>query len=426
MRSAAQARIALRAAAERAVALGSHDQALTLPRSGAGGHDRPGRARPTSSSGPARPPRPPVTTRPLNATSRRAIAAQRELGDRVAAARATAALGRRLPSATDRPTRSRSWCRPCGEFADLATDPRGHRPCRPASPGHTGLAGDLRRAIEVADRVSRPPSMPTSRPIVADTLVTKGTALGVASAGRRRTRRVLGRGQRARRRHGLRAIRRSAPATTAAPSSLCATRGRHSIPPGRPRPRAPARAAEPGLDPAQQRWRVPLRTGDWSSALAELEAARAEELEGWTGRCSSRPRSCSGSPRRAGRRPARRDRPARRPRRKPVGALVGGGCDAYRTSPPGGTATPGPPRYGLLGHRLDPDAATTGGEGGALGGRFRRGSGGLAVLDAIGVYRAPSRRTGGRSGRGSPRSRAARRTPSPSTARRSAPGAISA
>jgi class 3 adenylate cyclase/tetratricopeptide (TPR) repeat protein len=178
---AAQARIALRAAAERAIALGSHDQALaflqqavtvtTDPADEAELLERAGEA---ASAG----------ARHEHAESllRRAIELQQLRGDRPATARATAALGRALlwPFRT---VPAIALLEPAAaEFADLGADP-----------DFVALLGQLARAymmngahepaIEVADRVLAAAERADLVALVADTLVTKGTALGALGRG---------------------------------------------------------------------------------------------------------------------------------------------------------------------------------------------------------------------------------------------------
>jgi len=176
---AGQARIALKAAAERAAALGSHDQAVTfldqalsvtsdiaeeadlLERAGAsaawaGHYD------------------------PAEAYLRRAIARQRERGDRVATAAATTALGRALVTGY-RTEAAVALLEPAAaEFADLAPDP-----AVVALGGQLAWAyfyRDDRRAIEVADAVLEAAEHADLVAVLAETLVTKGLAL--ASRGR--------------------------------------------------------------------------------------------------------------------------------------------------------------------------------------------------------------------------------------------------
>ena len=178
---AAQARIALRAAAERASVLGSFDQALAFlqqaltvtadPAEEAEILERAGEAASAAAHHDQ-----------ADALLRRAIELQRELGDRVACARAITALGR----ARFGPFRTElalAVLEPAAEeFADLATDT-----------AYVALLGqlsraymmhvDLDRSIQVADRVLAMAERADLVALVADTLVTKGTSLGSLGRG---------------------------------------------------------------------------------------------------------------------------------------------------------------------------------------------------------------------------------------------------
>ena len=173
---AAQARISLRAAAERAIALGSQDQAIVLLRqalsvtvdaddeaellerageiaSSAGRHDD------------------------AEAFLLRSIEFDRKRGDRIATARATAALGAALLTAR-RTAEGAALLEPAvAEFADLGPDPA-------LVALHSQLARALmftaenRRSVEMADRALEVAEHAGLTALLADTLVTKGTALG--------------------------------------------------------------------------------------------------------------------------------------------------------------------------------------------------------------------------------------------------------
>jgi class 3 adenylate cyclase/tetratricopeptide (TPR) repeat protein len=173
---AAQARIALRAAAERATALGSHDQALTFlqqaltvttdPAEEAELHERAGE----SASAGAHHDR-------ADALLRRALELQRDRGDRPASARVIAALGRAL-LAPFRTEQALAVLEPAAdELADLGADT-----AFVALLGQLARAymmhGDGERSIQVADRVLAAAERADLVVLVADTLVTKGTALG--------------------------------------------------------------------------------------------------------------------------------------------------------------------------------------------------------------------------------------------------------
>jgi class 3 adenylate cyclase/tetratricopeptide (TPR) repeat protein len=272
----AQARIALRAAAERAVALGSNDQALVfyvqtlavttdsaetaelLERSGeaasAGGHHEAAEGH-----------------------LRRALAVRRELGDRPAIAGATVALGRVLISARHSDLALMLLETATAEFADLedasALAALGGQLAR----AHY-LTGNIERAIEVADPVLRTAEHLDLIPIVADTLVTKGSALaqdGRAAEGVA----LLRAGQDLAEAHGLNE------------TVLRATNNRLSHECDRD-PRSAFELALAGLTLARRlgrrsdavgllgwaAWNA-LRTGDWAWAVAELDAMSLDELE---------------------------------------------------------------------------------------------------------------------------------------------------
>ena len=273
---AGQARIALRAAAERAAALGAHDQAVaffegaltvtTDPAARAELLERAGEAASAAA-------RHDTAERYLAA----AIAAQRALGDRPGISRATAALGRALLWAY-RASEALALLEPAAaEFADLAAEPAvialGGQLARAYL-----LADDHRRAIGVAERVLEAAEHADLGAIVADTLVTKGTALatlGRATEGRG----VLRAGQELAEALGL---------------GLTLVRGytNGTVIEGSRDPRAALEIARAGLAVARRLGRrtsvalllangavFALRTGDWPWALAELEAALADELE---------------------------------------------------------------------------------------------------------------------------------------------------
>src|SRR4029077_1458344 len=174
---AGQARIALRAAAERAATLGAHDQAvaffegsLTVTTDPAARAELLERAGDEASAAGHH-----------DAAKRHlaeAIGIQRDLGDRPGISRATAALGRALLGSY-RTSEALALLEPAAtEFADLATEPSVI-----ALDGQLArayfLSDDHRRAIEVADRVLEAAERADLGAIVADTLVTKGTALAI-------------------------------------------------------------------------------------------------------------------------------------------------------------------------------------------------------------------------------------------------------
>jgi class 3 adenylate cyclase/tetratricopeptide (TPR) repeat protein len=271
-----QARIALAAAAQRAIALGSYDQALTFfeqaltvttdPVRVAELLEQAGDAADAAGRHEA-----------AEAHLRRAISAQRELGDRPAIAGATAALGRALLRAFRTPDALALLEPAADEFVDLATHPAGI-----ALGGQLAralmLLNDARRSLEVAERVLEVAEHADLTAILADTLVTKGTAL--VNLGR-----VV---------EGLGAIaagRDLAEAGGLSAIVLRADNNRASTQSTRD-PRAGLLTARAGLALARRlgvRGRVPgfisnvgwfaLRTGDWALALEELTAALAEDFE---------------------------------------------------------------------------------------------------------------------------------------------------
>ncbi|HEV8402075.1 MAG TPA: adenylate/guanylate cyclase domain-containing protein [Candidatus Limnocylindrales bacterium] len=171
----AQARIALRAAAERAAALGSHEQAVTfldqallvtadpgeqadlLIRTGeaawaAGRHTR------------------------AQELLRDAIARKREAGDRTGEAAATAALGRAMLESFRSEQALAVLAPGAVEFQDLAESPPGIA-LRAQLARAYFFHGDSVEAIEVADQVLPSSEREDLVALTADTLITKGTAL---------------------------------------------------------------------------------------------------------------------------------------------------------------------------------------------------------------------------------------------------------
>jgi tetratricopeptide (TPR) repeat protein len=172
---AGQARIALEAAASRAVGLGANvqalhffEQALLVTSDRAETADLLEKAGEAASFAGQHE----VALR----HSRRAIDIRRELGDRPAIARATAGLGRAMLTAADVTECIGMLELGVGEFADLETDP-----------AYVSLLGQLARAyflhedlpaaVDVADRTLAAAERADLSYIVADTLVTKGTSL---------------------------------------------------------------------------------------------------------------------------------------------------------------------------------------------------------------------------------------------------------
>jgi class 3 adenylate cyclase/tetratricopeptide (TPR) repeat protein len=272
----AQARIALKAAAARAVTLGSYDQALTfLEQALTVTTDHAETASLLEQAGDAADAA--GRHEAAEAHLRRAISAQRELGDRPAIASATAALGRTLLNAYRTPDALALLEPAAAELADLATEPAGI-----ALGGQLARAyffnDDARRSIEVADRVLEAAEHADLQAIVADTLVTKGTALvdlgrafeglGAIAAGRDLAE-SLGLGLTVARADNNRAIAegprdpRAAVETSRAALALARRLG--------------LRGMLAGL--IANLGEFALRTGDWPAALAELDAALAEDFE---------------------------------------------------------------------------------------------------------------------------------------------------
>ena len=172
---AAEVRVALRAAAERAVSLGSPDQAIAIaeqalvvtadPGEQAGLLELAGQA----ASAAAHHDR-------AEEFLRRAVALHRARGDRRAVARATAALGYALLDAW-RDDAALELLEPAAaDLADLADDP-GALAVGGQLARARFLSGASRETVEVADTVLEAAERLDLLPILADTLVTKGSAL---------------------------------------------------------------------------------------------------------------------------------------------------------------------------------------------------------------------------------------------------------
>ncbi|MGZ6339153.1 MAG: AAA family ATPase [Candidatus Limnocylindrales bacterium] len=172
----AQARISLRAAAERAAALGSHEQAvnllgeaLTVATTPAEEADLMGRAGESATAA--------GFFQRGEQLMREALARRDVLGDRPAIARAVEALGRALLNAgtTDQAITFLEARLP--QLADL-----GDEPAVIALEGQLARAymfhAESRRAIEVADRVLERAEALELVDVVANTLITRGSALG--------------------------------------------------------------------------------------------------------------------------------------------------------------------------------------------------------------------------------------------------------
>ncbi len=172
---AGQARIALRGAAERAISLGSHDQALTFLRQALSVATDPAETAE-------------LLERAGDVASQagrhddaegfllRATELHRANEDRVATARSVAALGKAYLSAR-RTDAAIALLEPAVvEFADLGDDP-----ALASLHSQSGRAymfvGDARRAVEMSDRALEVAEHADLVALLADTLITKGSAL---------------------------------------------------------------------------------------------------------------------------------------------------------------------------------------------------------------------------------------------------------
>ncbi len=171
---AGQARLALRGAAERAAALGSYEQAVALyeqalsvtsdPVEEAELFERAGEAAATAAHHES-----------AVSLLRRAAENDRARGDRVAAARVTATLGRTMLTSRRTAEAIALLEAAAAEFADLTPDP-GLVTIESQLARAFFLMEDLRRSVEVADRALETAEHLDLLPILADTLVTKGSA----------------------------------------------------------------------------------------------------------------------------------------------------------------------------------------------------------------------------------------------------------
>jgi tetratricopeptide (TPR) repeat protein len=273
---AGQARIALRAAAERATALGSPGQALAfLEQALTVTGDPAESAELLLSAGEA------ASAAGKHEAAERllraAVDGRRATGDRSGVARAAAALGRALLWGRSAPDALTVLEPAMTEFADDTTDPAvialGGELARAYM-----LADQHQRAIEVADPVLDAAEHADLAIVVAETLVTKGSALA-----------FLGRAT-----EGI--------ALIAAGQALADARGftrtlirayaNRAAVEGPRDPRAAVESAQAGLDVARRlgfRSLVVLllanlaapaiRTGEWSRALGEVDIALADEHE---------------------------------------------------------------------------------------------------------------------------------------------------
>ncbi len=177
---AAQARIALRAAADRAGALGSHDQAIAFLERARSVTPDPGEEAELIERIAVAADAVGRTTEAWSAFTD-AIARHRALGNRIAAARATAGLGEALLNAYESGRALEMLLPADTEFADLAPDPSLVAIRAQVSRGHM-LRGEWQEAIRWADLALVDAERGDVLDLVADTLVTKGSAL--ASTGR--------------------------------------------------------------------------------------------------------------------------------------------------------------------------------------------------------------------------------------------------
>ena len=177
---AGQARIALRAAADRASALGSHDQAIAFLERARSVTPDPGEEAELIERIAVAADAVGRTTEAWSAFAD-AIARHRARGDRMAAARATAGLGEALLNAYES-RRALEMLLPAeAEFSDLAPDPSLVAIRAQISRGHM-LRGDWQEAVRWADLALVDAERGDALSLVAHTLVTKGSAL--ASTGR--------------------------------------------------------------------------------------------------------------------------------------------------------------------------------------------------------------------------------------------------
>ena len=273
---AAQARVALRGAAGRAAALGSHDQAvaflegaLSVTTDAAEEAELLERAG-ESASAAAHPDR-------AEGFLRRAVQLQRGRGDRAAIARASAALARALLNPL-RTEAALAVLEPAAaELADLADDPS-----VVALDGQLARAylihDEHRRAIQAADRVLEAAEALDLVAIVADTLVTKGSALAFVGYGYE-GHGLIEAGQKLAEANGLETI------VLRALINLSSFQSEDD-------PRASLETSRATLEMSRrlgQRSSVSfaldnmatagLRTGDWDAALADLEGVRAEDFD---------------------------------------------------------------------------------------------------------------------------------------------------
>ena len=179
---AAQARIALKGAAERAASLGAHDQAVafleqalsvtTDPADEAELLERAGQSATTA-----------ARYKRAEAFLRRALELHRTRGDRLSAARTTASLGTALITGQQHKAALELLVPASAEFSDLFPDRAVVALDGALAWAYVGNE-EPRRGMEVAERVLEAAEHGDLVEILAETLVTKGVALG--GIGRRR------------------------------------------------------------------------------------------------------------------------------------------------------------------------------------------------------------------------------------------------
>jgi class 3 adenylate cyclase/tetratricopeptide (TPR) repeat protein len=273
---AAQARVTLRGAAIRAADLGAHDQAVALLEQALAVTTDPAQeAELLELAGDSAT----IAARyeAGEAFLRRAVAIHRALGDRPAVARSTAALGRTLLEGSHTPA-ARAVLEPAAaELSDLGTHPDGVALFSQLA-RMLFIADDFAEAVEVADQVLAVAERHDLVPAVADTLVTKGSALdflGRPYEGRG----VVETGRRLAEANGLDSV------ALRARNNLCSFLGDDD-------PRGAMEASRGALELSRrlgERHRLcillqnlaasALHAGEWDAALAELGAALDEDLE---------------------------------------------------------------------------------------------------------------------------------------------------
>jgi len=273
---AAQARIALTAAGQRAVDLGSHEQALTfLEQALTVTNDPTDTAKLLQQAGDAA-----LAAGRYDVAEglmRRAVDGQRALGDRPAIATATAALGGVLMG-DYRTAEAIAVLKPAvEELADLSGQVEGVALTAQLARAYF-LYDDAPKAIEIVDKVLEAAEHADLKAVVADALVTKGTSLG-----------TLGRVIEG---VGIISAGRLLAETNGFSGSVLRAINNLAFIEAQRDPRAAFESSRAGLALARRLglrgWvatmlqnfgEFGLRTGAWTEALSELEAALAEEWD---------------------------------------------------------------------------------------------------------------------------------------------------